>query len=135
MTRYYVLDSSAIVCFLRGEHGADVLKPLLKDQNNQHVLHAVNWVEVRYLEQRGQFSGDGLFRRLIETVGVEISADLGPSLLEKAARLKADYSPIALGDCFAVALAQTLATTLITTDRGELQKVAEANTCDILFLR
>ncbi len=35
MTRYYVLDSSAIVCFLRGEHGADVLKLLLKDQNNR----------------------------------------------------------------------------------------------------
>ena len=41
----------------------------------------------------------------------------------------------ALGDCFAVALAQTLGSMLITTDRSELQKIADKKECAILFLR
>ena len=40
-----------------------------------------------------------------------------------------------MGDCFAVALAQTLGAMLITTDRSELQKIADKKECAILFLR
>jgi predicted nucleic acid-binding protein len=98
-------------------------------------LHAVNWVELRYLERREQLPVGDPLRQFMEVVGVELSTELSPAYLERAADLKARYPPIALGDCFAVALAQTLSATLITTDRNELQKVADAGTCAIVFLR
>lgn len=131
----YVLDSSAILCFLRDEAGADVIEPLLMDADAHHFLHAINWVEIRYLEQRGQLPEDNPFRQFIETVGVEISTEISPTYLERVAFLKAHNPPIALGDCFAAALAQTLGAMLITTDRGELQKIADKKECAILFLR
>jgi len=131
----YVLDSSAILCFLRDEPGAEMVEPLITDADNQHFLHAVNWVEIRYIEQRGQLPKDNPFQQFIETVSVQISTELGSAYLEKVAALKASHPPIALGDCFAVALAHGLDATLITTDRGELEKIADAGECKILFLR
>ena len=131
----YVLDSSAILCFLRNEPGADIVDALLTDTANQHVIHAVNWTEVRYLERRGQLPKDKSLQEFTSQVDISISNELSPAFREGVALLKAEYPPIALGDCFAVALAQALDATLVTTDRSELEKLAVEGICKILFLR
>lgn len=131
----YVLDSSAIICLLRDEPGVDVVERLLIEPGNQHYIHAINWIEVRYLEKRGHFQTNRSSLDFIRATGVMVSSDLTPLFIETVASLKADYPPIALGDCFAVALAQTLDAPLVTADHGELDKVASAGVCHILFLR
>ena len=131
----YVLDSSAVLCFLRNEAGAEQMDSLFADVANEHVIHAVNWVEVRYLEKRGRLPAETSFQAFVERLGIKVSTDLRPELLDEVARLKAEYPPIALGDCFAVALAQTLRSALISTSRTELEKVASAGECEIIFLR
>lgn len=104
----YVLDSSAIVCFLRSEPGAEVVARLLAEPNNQHYVHAINWVEIRYLEKRDLFSKGKSVSDFMRTAEVMISNDLTLTFVEAVASLKADYPPIALGDCFAVPLLKHL---------------------------
>ncbi len=57
------------------------------------------------------------------------------AFLATAARLKAEQTPIALGDVFGVALAIQVNGTLVTTDRTELEKIDAAGICSIEFLR
>jgi len=131
----YVLDSSAVICFLRDEPGADAFEQLLIDAENKFILHAVNWVEIRYLEQRSQASSVNSLRQFIDQANVEVIGNFDFKYLDRVASLKAFRTPIALGDCFAVALAQVLDAILVTTDRGELEKIASTGECKILFLR
>ena len=131
----YILDSSAIACYLRGEDGSEQLETLIADPDNTFFLHAINWIELQYLQRRGQFPKEKPVQEFIAKVNVTVSSDLSQTFSERVVTLKADHAPIALGDCFAVALAQTIDAALITTDRGELEKIASANLCQILFLR
>ena len=60
---------------------------------------------------------------------------ISDDLIAQVVSLKTDFTPIALGDTFAVGLAVIREATLVTTDRGELQKIATAGACNIEFLR
>ena len=71
----------------------------------------------------------------IAAIGVTVDHTTDEAFLREAARLKAERAPIVLGDVFAVALTARLGGTLVTTDRGELTKVAAAGDCLIEFLR
>ena len=44
----YVLDGNAMIAFLRGEPGADVVRLLLRDGANTCFAHAINLCEVYY---------------------------------------------------------------------------------------
>jgi len=99
------------------------------------LLHAINLVEVEYLLVR---RGEAIRRRGIERIAaarIEIVRDLDDPLLAVAVDLKANHAPIALGDTFAVALAIQRGIPLVTTDHGELDKIAAAGVCSVEFLR
>jgi predicted nucleic acid-binding protein len=98
------------------------------------VMHAVNLVELEYLTlRRGEAELDAAIARL-DAVGVKIVREMTASLLLRAARTKAYHAPISLGDVFAVALATDRGGTLLTTDRGSLEKIQAAGICAIEFL-
>lgn len=42
----YVLDACAMIAFLKGEPGADVVENALLDANSQCMAHAINLFEV-----------------------------------------------------------------------------------------
>ena len=42
----YVLDACAMIAFLKGEAGADVVENALLDANSQCMAHAINLCEV-----------------------------------------------------------------------------------------
>jgi PIN domain nuclease of toxin-antitoxin system len=44
----YVLDACAIIAFLKGEAGADVVENALLDRGSQCMAHAINLCEVYY---------------------------------------------------------------------------------------
>ncbi len=130
----WVLDASAILCWLFDEPGAERMRDILAG-TDPTLIHAVNLVEVSYfLVRRGELALRVGMER-VEAAGVKVARDMDDALLAAATQVKAHQAPVALGDAFAVALAVQRQATLLTTDRGELQKVADAGICSIEFLR
>ncbi len=113
-----VLDSFAILAFLRGEPGGDSVKTWLQRAEAGRVrlaLSTINLGEVLYIVERRH----GLTR----AAQVLAFLQAGPLVLYEAtlprvlaaAHLKARF-PIALADAFAAALAQELKAPLLTGD-------------------
>lgn len=130
----WVLDSSAILCWLFGEPGVDRVRAVL-ESGDDVAVHAVNLVEVQYiLRRRGQDPG-GRATEQLDALGLAVVRDLSDAMIRVAADLKVRQSPIALGDTIAVALAIVRDATLLTTDRAELEKIRDAGLCAIEFPR
>lgn len=130
----WVLDASAAICWLTDEPGAERMEEILAG-DEPIVIHAVNLLEVQYNLLRVGEKEWQAANQILRTTRIEVVRDMDDDLLARAARLKAHQAPIALGDVFAVALAQRQVATLLTTDRSELQKIADAGICQIEFLR
>ena len=114
----YVLDTFAWMAYARAEPGGETVRELVRQaEAGQVELHmtAVNVAEAFYGTWRR--AGPRMARRVVDDLpllGVAIhDADLALSL--RAGALKAQY-PLALGDCYAAALAQQLDATLVTGD-------------------
>jgi predicted nucleic acid-binding protein len=131
----YVLDACAMIAFLKGEAGADVVENALLDANSQCVAHAINLCEVYYDFHRAssESAAEGAVADL-RTVGVTERQDLDESFWKEAGKLKAG-GKISLADCFAVALTNRVGGTLLTSDHHELDRVAAAGVCSITFIR
>lgn len=130
----WVLDASAIVCWLRKEDGVERFRAIVADER-PCIQHAVNTIEVGYILWHKQGEPMERIRVLMEVIGVEMVREVDEELLRQTVQLKIGQAPISLADAFAVALAVQRRATLVTTDRGELEKVARAGVCPIEFLR
>jgi len=130
----WIVDASAIVCWLMAEPGARRIIEILGG-DDPVLLHAVNLVEVLYYFQRRSERALALALQRIQASGIEVARTMDDALLGRAASLKAERAPIALGDTFAVALAAQRGATLLTTDRAELGKLEGAGICAIECLR
>ncbi|MBI2939359.1 MAG: PIN domain-containing protein [Chloroflexi bacterium] len=129
-----VLDASAVLAWLKAEPGGERVREVLRE-GDPALIHAVNLVEVQYhLVRLGEQALQAATQQM-QGAGIEVVRDLDDALLAKVVRLKAHHAPLALGDAFAVALAVQRSATLLTTDRGELEKVSSAGVCPIEFLR
>jgi uncharacterized protein with PIN domain len=132
----YVFDACGVIALLQGELGAEVAASLLEATENRCLVHALNLCEVYYdLLRRGRDQDATALPESLEGSGFEIDASLDRDLWQAAGRLKARLARVSLADCFALALTQRLQGTLVTTDHHELDRVADAGTCPILFLR
>ena len=130
----WVLDASAVLCWLADELGAARVVEILSGEEPV-AIHAVNWLEVQYYLLRRSEQAWQIALDRIADVGVNLARDLDDAFLLQAARIKSHQTPIALGDTFAVALAVRRNATLLTTDRAELEKLANGGACAIEFLR
>ncbi len=113
-----VLDSYALIAFLRGESGEDQVATLLEKAGDKDApLHMteVNYAEVKYSVIRK----DGADRwadieRELPTLPIQFHA-ADRRLADLAAEFKAHYR-ISLADAFAVALAKEKKAELVTGD-------------------
>jgi PIN domain nuclease of toxin-antitoxin system len=106
------LDSWAVLAWLDGEQPAyDRVEKLLADRP---LISWVNAVEVYYRVERdhGRPEADDVLRELRKAFELDLP---GTALMIETARLKAS-TPIALGDCFAIATACAHKLTLLTGD-------------------
>ncbi len=125
-----VLDSFAYVAYVRGEEGYQEVRRLLTQaQAGKLSAHmcAVNVGEALYALWRT--IGEAAARASIANLPLlDVTIhDATLDLCMQAAALKAEH-PVALGDCFAAALARKLNATLVTGDPefrklGKLVKV------------
>ena len=118
MSDHYVLDSFAILVFLKKEQGHDRMFELLKKAERGTCRAMMTWVnlgEVAYIIQRRWGKSRVLeFLANLESSKVEF-VEVGQDLALKAAELKADH-PMAYADTFAAALAELTDSVLVTGD-------------------
>lgn len=132
----YVMDSSAMIAFLRNETGAAIVQGILTDPQNDCYAHALNLCEVFYDFSRsgGEQEAQNAVSELIK-VGVTERRDLDAAFWQLAGRLKAIHRRVSLADCCALALTLRLGGELVTSDHHELDALAAAGVCPINFFR
>lgn len=130
----YVLDACAMIAYVRGEPGSEVLEGLFSEQGHLFFAHSVNMAEVYYHFLRE--SGEPDAERAVYPFehGMSVREDGDPAFWREVARIKAPGG-ISLADCFCIALARRLNATIISTDRKELEPLRDRGMCSVLFLR
>ncbi len=116
-----VLDSSAILAFLKGEDGGDGVAPHLENG----VVSAANWSEVaqKVMAHGGDWASA---RAVLVSFGLSIEPTTAADA-ERAASLWERGSGLSLGDRLCLALAERLATEVLTADRawGESDRIIQ----------
>jgi PIN domain nuclease of toxin-antitoxin system len=137
-----VLDSSAMVAYLNGQDGGDVVRDVLADPDRDVPVyaHAVNLCEVFHLFLRA--GGPSIAEAAIAELkgaGVEERADMDGAFWRDAAALIATQRgqglQLAQGDAFGLALARRESADFYTADRHELTSVAAVGLASIVFIR
>jgi PIN domain nuclease of toxin-antitoxin system len=131
----YVLDASAMLAYLHGEAGAVVVENALIDTGGQCLAHSVNLCEVYYIVYRddGAATAEAAISDF-RALGVVERADFDQAFWKEAGGLKATGG-ISLPDCFAITLTNRVGGSLLTSDHGEMDKIAAGGTCNITFIR
>ena len=108
-----VLDSSALLAFLQGETGADIVETALEDES---CCGAANWSEVA--QRIGAQGHDwSLARALLQSFGLVVEP-VSEADAEWAAVRWRRGEGLSLGDRLCLALAQRLEATVWTADQG-----------------
>jgi PIN domain nuclease of toxin-antitoxin system len=130
-----VLDACAIIAFLRGEDGADIVEAALVDGNC--LVHAVNLCEVYkdcLVRGENNLDADKLLSDLYST-GLQCREDMDAEFWKFAAHLKAKYRKISLADCYALSLTSRIGGQLLSSDHHELEPLKDEGICNIAFIR
>lgn len=132
----YILDASAMIAWLRGEQGADVVDSILLDPSHRCLAHSINLCEVYYDAYRhgGQSIAQSTLRDL-ESAGIVAREEMSPAFWQAAGALKAMRRRISLADCFAVTLARLEGATFLTSDHHEFDAFAAEGHYQITFIR
>jgi PIN domain nuclease of toxin-antitoxin system len=130
-----VMDACALIAYLRGEKGSEVVEALLLDGNNICYAHGINLCEVfkDFLQAANEEVALTAIADL-ESVGVIAREDMDPSFWQSAGRYKAE-NKASLADCFAIALANRLGVEVVTSDHHEFDSIAEKGVCSVKFIR
>lgn len=132
----YVLDACAMLAFLGGESGADVVENALLEAGSRCVAHSINLCEVFYVVCRK--GGETAAREAVadfRAAGVAEHSDFDEAFWLEVGRLKAVQIKVSLADCCAIVLTNRVGGTLLTSDHHELDPVAAAGICNITFIR
>ncbi len=131
----HVLDACAMLAYLSGEKGSEVVEALLTDPAEVCYAHAVNLCEVYY----------DFLRRSDERIAREAVADLlAEGIIERrdlsrrfwqAVGAHKARGRISLADCFCIALAQRLSAHLVTSDRREFEALVPLGIVSVRFIR
>lgn len=108
-----VLDSSAVLAYLQGESGADVVEAAL---DAGAVIGAANWSEVAQKVSARQADWE-LSRGLLDSYGLVVEPVTKPDG-ELAAKLWRRSGNLSLGDRLCLALGQRLGLEVLTADQA-----------------
>jgi predicted nucleic acid-binding protein len=127
----YVFDACALIAFLTGEDGADIVKSLLDKavENEAEIhMHRINLLEVYYDAYKvgGVEQADKIYRQILNLPMI-LNDGLDDELFRTAGEFKAT-NRISLADAVAVSLAIKLNALLVTSDHHEFD-VIEATGC------
>ena len=130
-----VFDASAMVAYLNGEIGGDIVREMLRNNPGECYAHAINVCEVFYpvLRAEGLPAAQQIVADLA-AVGIQTREDMDTAFWQSVAGYKAAYS-MSLADACCVAQAQRLGADLVTSDRHELTPLLDYGVASITFIR
>jgi ribonuclease VapC len=106
-----LLDASAVLAFLQGERGAQVIRPLL----GESLVLSVNWSEVLQKVTRRSDRSAAEVGAMLVAVGVEVEP-LWRGDAERAAEMWSIWPHLSLADRCCLAAAERLDVTVYTAD-------------------
>ena len=130
-----MLDSSAVIAYLRGEPGKERVVAALLDESVSCQMHAVNLCEVfcDTLRAQGMATSENVLADLA-LIGVRTVTEMNSDLLKEAGQLKVRYR-ISLADAFALALMKRCNAKLLTADHHEFDAIVASGEGGIVFIR
>lgn len=131
----YVFDACAMIALLRRETGEAVVAACLADVQSTCFAHALNLCEVYYdFHRAGGAAAAELAVDELRNLGVVERSDFDESFWKQVGKLKAAYRA-SLADLCAVALAQRIGATVLTSDHHEFDSLVATNVCPVNFIR
>jgi ribonuclease VapC len=124
MSKVYVLDTYAVLCFLEDEPGSHLIAEIIMQPKALLYMSVVNLGEVYYIitRRRSRLQAEKVKQAILDTESITlVNIDLKRALL--AAAIKAEKK-ISYADCFTIALAKEKNATIITGDQ-EFAQVAD----------
>lgn len=130
-----VLDASAIIAFLRGEPGAEIVRQCLTVEPPRCMVHVINLCEVFYdfLEHSDEDAA-ALAVETVRSVGVIVREDMDDAFWQQAGRYKIRFR-IPLADAFVLSLADRFGAEIVTSDRRDFEPIAQSGACRAVFIR
>jgi predicted nucleic acid-binding protein len=112
----YVLDTSALLAFMSGERGADVVERILNDKSSRVFIPWPVLAEIYYITRRRRGEKDADKRYvLIKELPATVVWHLDEPEILTAARLKADF-PLSFADSLIAAAAVSRTAVLVHHD-------------------
>lgn len=132
----YVHDATALLAYLNGETGDNVVEAALLEPNSVSFAHGMNLCETYYdfLRRTDVATAENALQTLF-AAGVQAREDMDTDFYKDAGFLKVTYAPLSLGDTCCLALARRLGATVLTADHHEMDKVEAAGIVPIRFIR
>ena len=135
-----VFDASALIAYLRGEPGGDMVRDFLDDADVPKYAHIINLAEV--FTSFAKSNDEPTAREalaMLQTAGIEERTDMDAALWQDAAGLvarqrKAGYG-LSLGDSFCVALARRLDADIVAGDHPEFGPIDTLQLARVTFFR
>jgi predicted nucleic acid-binding protein len=131
----HVLDTSALIVFLREETGHERFVKLLRRDENYFAMHIVNLGELYYVFHRsdGENKADEAWSKTTE-MPIRIINSPNESFVKRVGRWKATQR-ISYADAFALATAEEHGVSLVTTDHREFDPIERAGLLKFYRLR
>ena len=116
MKKKYLLDSFALLAYLKKENNYEKVKNVLSSHNTHVLMNDINIGETFYIlaRERGMGKADYFLHVILPILPIAHIENTLQEVIE-ASRIKATY-PISYADCFAVATACKKKATVITGD-------------------
>ena len=116
MKKKFVLDTYALLAYLKQEQGHEKVRQLLVSANTEVFMNDINIGETYYIisRARGLEDAEYFLSAVLPSLSLErVSNDLDDVI--EAAKIKAQF-PISYADCFVIATARKTNATIVSGD-------------------
>ncbi len=134
----YLLDANALLAYLAGESGSDVIEALFiraEADSCQLYVHAINAYKLYYqfYRHRSEDEANQLWRS-IHQLPLTVLYTFGEEIVKTAGRIKGSFN-LSVADSFLLAQAILLDATVVTSDHHELDAVDRTGTVSFHWFR
>jgi len=138
MKKNYVFDACALIAFLAGEQGAEVVESLLKEGARglcDLYIHKLNLLEIYYgvFKADGEEIADKVYENILR-LPLHVTDGFDEKLFKEAGRLKASYK-ISLADAVALAETKKRKALLVTCDHHEFDVIDRKGEVHFYWIR
>lgn len=131
-----MLDASALLAYLRGESGADMVRGLLADTSQDCLVHAVNLCEVYYqIIRRSDESHAMSVLEDLKRLRLVVRDDFDEAFWLAVGKHKAPMKSVPLADLCAAELANRINAEVVTADHDDFGPIKEQGICQVTFIR